>query len=265
MPFIKPTEADWKRTASRKLIVGGPNAGKTTSLRTLHTPAHIISCPGEMGANSLPRGEGFECYVWQSNPEEKQDSKSVLQAIRQLTIDILSGKMGECKTIVVDGCHKLAAYHLDSASNGTWFKGQDFNIERAFGKIDPYSKSYSTFDDYLKLVYESPVENVVFTCWDGTEPGQFGGVKVDGGRVYPGLHGQLAKKIMGMFSFVLYANKVYKMQGGKMLPAYEWQLKETKEVAGAAIKLPPELVAKLPDSVPQDFKKLDELLESLTK
>lgn len=263
MPFIKADENLWRWSASRKLIVGPPNSGKTTSLRTAKTPCFTISSPGEMGVNSLPRGEGFENFVWQASPEDKQDSKSVLNDVRQLAVDIITGKHGTCKTLVVDGVHKLGYYHLDAASNGTWFRGKDFEIERAFGKVDPYSKSYSTFEDFLKLVWFSPIENVIMTSWDGIEPGSFGGVKVDGGRVYPGMHGKLAKTIMGYFSFVLYAQKNFKPVQGRMTPVYEWQIKENKEVAGAAIKLDPALVAKLPDSIPQDFAALDERLDKL--
>jgi hypothetical protein len=264
--FIEPKESDWLRTMSRFLILGEPNSRKTSSLVTFPHDAEgdgkdgylmILSYPGEMGANSLPRGPGIKTFVWQASPEEKLSSSTVVAQVRQLTVDILSGKHGRCKTFVGDGLHKLAEYHLDAASSGEYFTSQDFTVGEKYGKRGPHEKAYAEFMQYLQLVYDSPVPFAGFTCWERSRPDTYAGAKVT--RTYPGLIGQLSEKALGMFSLVLYA---YVKQS--VIPTRPsvgmWQLKENKEIAGAGLKVPLEILKRLPNEIEQDWGKLYALL-----
>lgn len=242
--------------------MGGPNTGKTTSLLTCERPLHVISYPGELGVASLPQGEGIHTYIWETSPEEKIDSQYVVNQVEKLTWDIIGGKYGGVRTLAGDGIHKLAYYYLDAASGGTFFRGEDFELERKFGKVDPYSKCYNNFMRYLERVWQSPVPYFIATCWDGTEPDSYKGVEVKGGRIYPGVPGQLAKKMLGMFSVVLYTHVEESSVPTK--PAeYYWQTKADQKVAGASIKITPDLHAKLPHRIRQDFVALQALLSKI--
>lgn len=211
---------------------------------------HIVSYPGEKGTNSIPRAPGIRAHVFQKDPAAKQSSQFVVNEVRQRTVDILAGKYGKCHVFAGDGLHKLCEYYLDVASGGAYFKGQDFEPKL-------YTKCYAAFLDYLDLVMSSPVEYAVFTIWDGKEPDEYKGA--DRPRLYPELPGKLAKKIIGEFSVRLFA--YVKENPGPSKPAEaRWQLKQDAKVGGVGVKLPQDVMGRLPDDVEQDWQKLERVI-----
>ncbi len=257
-------EEDWKPSWRRVAIQGPPNTWKTSSAKTFadaSPPLALLSYPGEMGVNSVPRHEGILPYIWRDTAEDKLDSLGKFRAVEEFTAEVISGKYGKIGCFFGDGLHNLATLALDAASDGTFLKGKDFNIERAFGIVDPYTKSYNMMVKYINMVNESPVPLVVFTMWDGRESEGKDKNNRDVSRVYPELPGKLAKKVMGMFPLVLYS-KIVPMQPPKYLkPRGVWQIKADDQIAGAAVKVPIDIQNKLPQQVEQDWAALEALLQ----
>lgn len=266
-------EADWLPSMRRTLIQGPPNSWKTSSLRTWphskEQPMVILSCPGEQGHNSIPREDGVKALIWRRTPEEKLDSLGVFNEVKSTIIQTIASRP---HVLAIDGIHNLAAYALDAAGGGTLFKGEDFEIERAFGKLDPYTKSYQMMVELINTMTESPVPYVVVTAWDGREPD----VKAVTGqeynreksRVYPEFPGRLAKKVMGMFPLVLYSSVQDPPVPGEKdprAPVGWWQLKADNQVGGAAAKVPVHVQQRLPVRVKQDWQALEKLLGDLAQ
>jgi AAA domain-containing protein len=256
MGFIQPDAEEWKRSARRVLVYGPPDSGKTHSLATWPRPVHIVSYPGEKGVSSIPQAEGIKAYVWQMTPEERADSNAVINAVRKLTVDILSGKYGEVKTFAGDGLHKLCDYFLDTATAGHYLKGEDFELKL-------YNRCYAAFKDYLTLVLSSNVPYVVFTAWTGKEGDEYKGQKTEwyNGRMYPDLPGKLAKQVTGEFTVRLMA-KLEESLVPNRPPKATWVLRQDSQTGSVGIKLPPEHPqwGKLPQTIPQDWPTLEKLL-----
>lgn len=242
---------------SRVLVSGAPGTGKTRSAVTCHRPLHIISLPGEGGTNSIPQEEGIFPYVWVDDADSRASSKAVIDEIKALTIEIVSGARGECVTVFIDGLHKAYEYFLDTVTGGDFFKGNDF---------EPllYQRSHTKFLEYLKLVKESRVQYAFFTAWDAKDPDKPELKSKSPMHVYPDLPGKLSRRIMGEFSLVLSSHVVPALVRGQPARFY-WQLKPNSEVHGAAIKIDPAIYSKLPDEIPQDWVKLEEMLMGTKK
>ena len=252
MSFIVPGLTDWERTMSRVLLSGGPNTGKTRSSITCKRPVHLISLPGEGGTNSIPREDGIFPYVWVEDANSRASSKAVLDEIRQLTVEILSGKRGECATIFVDGIHKAYEYFLDTVTGGDYFKGNEFEALL-------YQRSHTKFMEYIKLVRESSAPYVFFTAWDAKDPDKPELKSKSPMHVYPDLPGKLSRRILGEFSIVIASHATPSPIPGKP-PRFFWQLKPSSEVHGASIKIDPAIAMYLPAEVEQDWQGLERLL-----
>lgn len=253
MPLKKLDPNEWKVGIRRTLVVGGPNTRKTSSLVTWPKPIHVIGFPGEKGMVSLPLTEGVHAYVYEHEAGQPAESPAkVLKDIRQTTIDILSGKYGECKTFAGDGIHKLYEVFLDDVSDGASSKGEEFEAKL-------YSQSHAGFLDYLKLVLQSTVPYAVFTVWDGTEILDPLGLNTKNKALYPDLPGKLAKRIMGEFPVVLYADVGISTAPGVPAPA-SWRLVPNALVRGCGAKIPAAIAKQLPPVVPQDWARLEPIL-----
>src|SRR5262245_35758968 len=174
MGFTEFSDNDWERNLNRVLLIGPPDSGKTRSARTWpHDDKNIlfhVSYPGEKGTNTLIREPGIKPFTYKMTPESKVSSRQVVNEVRQLTIDIISGKHGKCHVFFGDGLHKLCEFYLDVASEGAYFKGTEFEPKL-------YTRCYGMFLDYINLVMQSDVPYVVFTLWDGKEPDSYKGIE----------------------------------------------------------------------------------------
>jgi hypothetical protein len=252
LPFVKPDNNDWVRTMSRVLVSGDVNSGKTTSVRTCHRPVHVISLPGEGGTNSIPREDGIVPYVWTEDADSRASSKVVIDQVRALTVEILTGKRGECRTIFVDGLHRLYDHFLNQVTGGAYLAGREFEALL-------YSRSHVQFVDYLKLVKDSSVSSAFFTVWSAKDPDKPELRSQSPQHVYPDLPGRLARRVMGEFSLVIASHSMPSVVANQP-PRFYWQLKANNVVHGAMIKIAPEIAAHLPSEMEQDWQKLEKLL-----
>jgi hypothetical protein len=220
-------------------------------LGTWPRPIHILSYPGEKGTNAIPYGEGVTSYL----PDDLDPSKDhawgdVINQIKKTTFEVLCGKHGEIRTFAGDGLHKLYACFLAEATSGASWRGDQFEAKA-------YSRAHTMFGAYLDTVLRSPVDYVVFTCWDGVEKdNSLDKTKDAPQHKMPELPGKMAKLIMGEFSVVLYA----KLEGAGATAKALWQIQPQGDVHGAGVKCPLEIAKKLPLYCPQDWAVFEKLM-----
>ena len=260
MPYEIPPTEDLIVSCKRMLNMGPPSSFKTTSLMTWPGPIHIQSYPGERGDATIPRNRpGVTPHLWSESEAGKKPwlprptpSGTIVQLLEQRTFEILGGKYGEIRTFAGDGIHKYYSYVLDYVTAGAFFRGEEFEARL-------YARSHEHFRHYIQAVMNSPVEYVVFTCWDGKEADE-AGAKSGPSHIYPNLPGKMAKEIMGEFGVVVYSIVDWAArQPNKPAPAY-WQLLPEGKVWGAAVKAPYEVVMKLPVKIPQGLPVLEATL-----
>lgn len=249
--------------ANRVLINGAPNTGKTHSFRTWphskDSMLFILLYPGEGGGASVPQDEGIKTFTFEEEPGKKVSSAVSVREVKQLTIEILSGKYGPCGTFAGDGLHKFADLVLDDVTGGAYLLGEDF-------KPNLYKAAYNIFLNYIKMVNISPVPRVVMTSWEGREaerpkkPGEPSATNIPT-HIYPEMPGKLAKWIMGEFPIVVNSQTKQVFKGGKIVTQFAWQLQADDEVRGCGVKGPAEITSKLPKYCAQDWRVLEGLLE----
>lgn len=251
MPLKVMTKDLRQRIASRALNFGPPNSWKTTSLiKTATYPLQVISAPGETGWATMPADvPGLTSYVWEEPPSDPVTADSMRNEIEKLTFEIIAGKRGPCKTLAIEGFHKLYDVYLNVATAGSFGRGDDFEAQR-------YGRAHQMAMSFLRRVLSSQVDYVIVTTWNAREADTPGSKSM---HEYPDLPGRMAKLIVGMFSVVVYS-KVTPPIGPNAEPKGEWILKPDSEVWGSSIKMDPRLYANLPARVPQDWQALYKLL-----
>lgn len=251
------TEEDYRWSISRVLLSGEPNSGKTGCSETFGNEGkivHHLSYPGEGGFNSIPRVPWVKPYVWREDADARASSKAVLDEIRKVSVDIITGEYGPCHAFFGDGIHRFYEYFIDVASGGKFFKGQ---MQKEDWLVTGQART--AFKEYLKMMKSSPVPVVVFTSWSGYEPDKQGDVFSANKHVYPDLVGKMARDIMGEFSLILSTHSRPALIKGQP-PKFWWQLKADTEVHGAAMKVDPMVWSELPMEIDQDWETLESLL-----
>ncbi len=258
VPYLTKSESPIV-SAHRVLLMGPPNVFKTTSIiETWPKPLHIQVYPGERGDATIPRDrEDVKLYIWRdsTDPSTKASSADVVNQTETVTWEILAGKYGPVTSFSGDGIHKYYAAILNWVTGGASGKGEEFEPRL-------YARAHEHFTYYLQRVMASPVENVVFTCWDGKEADNPELKSQGPSHIFPDLPGKMAKRIMGEFSVVVYAIVDYAArQPNKPVPA-KWQLLPEGKVWGAAVKAPTAVVMNLPVYIPQSYQALKQALEA---
>ncbi len=251
MPF-KPLDKDaWVKSLSRTLVSGPPNVRKTTSLLTWPRPIHILVYPNEGGASSIPADlDDVFAWTFEEDDIEKSNPGMVVKAVETMTMEILTGKHGKVATFAGDGIHKFYDFYKENEYNQLVASNPTTPEDKLIGRA--YGNAHNQFLHYVGLVKRSSVENVVFTIWDGKEKDNEDDKSQKAPtHIYPDLPGQLAKRIMGEFSVVLYASLSPDGHGSP-----KWQIQPTGKVWGAAVKVPPEIAKNLPKEFEQDWSKL---------
>lgn len=253
MPMKRMTVESRARMANRALCYGPPGSRKTTAIiKTAHYPLQVVSFPGEMGWGTIPmRVPGLEHSFWEEAPSDPVTADSMRKEVEDTVFQIIAGKHGPCKTLALEGFHKLYDVYLNVATSGSFGRGDDFEAQR-------YGRAHQMAASFLRKVLSSPVEYVIVTSWNAKEadnPGSPGGSSHE----WPDLPGKMAKLVIGMFSLVIFS-KLSPVLGQPNELREEWLLKPDNEVWGASVKMDPRLVAKLPNRVPQNWKKLYELI-----
>lgn len=253
MPF-KPLSVEQQQKASRRvLIIGPPNSRKTTSLGTFPRPTHIMAYPGEKGSSSIPNEPGISAYVWEQ--DDNLAPTRVWKEVQEETKKIISGAHGPITTFAGDGLHKLYGYIYETSLKELVDAFPNSDQEKLAGRA--YGRAHKQFLDYLTMVNQSSIQNVVFTCWSGAEKDNPDDNKSKS-HIWPDLPGQLARWILGEFSVVVFAEVGLPNAAG-VSEAY-WQLRPAGAVWGVGVKGQVSVVSKLPARVPQDWSKLEPLL-----
>lgn len=250
MPLVTATADNWKRLRSRVLIAGEPNTRKTSSLLSWPRPLHVLISPGEKGAASIQPDpdNGVHVYVWEEESGKKTPSAMVVKEVKDMTTKILAGQFGPVSTFALDGLHKFYEFVMDSATDGDYLLGNDFDPKL-------YGPAGREIAQYMTTVMTSKVNNVVFTIWVAPEKDK----QLDTGpkpsmHIYPDLPGKAAKRLLGEFTAVVYTKLVPSKPGSP--PDGVFQIKPDNEVWGVGLKCPTHIAAKLPTTIPQTYEAL---------
>lgn len=242
----------------RVLVFGPPNSFKTTSLLTWPRPLHVVNSPGEKGFDTLANPpDDVHPYRWIS--EKNEDALAQFQAVEKLVFEVLSGAHGPVATFGFEGLHKLYAVILDVVTGGAFGAGEEFDAKL-------YARAHELFSHFITRAQAAPTPFQVYTAWDGREADSPELAKTmrsaAPAHTYPELPGKMAKRIMGEFSYVLYAESNFeKMTETGVQAKGTWQLLPHGKVWGAAIKAPVSVVQRLPLTIPQSFPLLKLVLE----
>lgn len=261
MGYTTPTTSNKLASIHRMLAQGPPNSGKTgTFCQTWPEPAHILVAPGERGDATVPRGKpGLTPYIWEESPIEKMASSVVVAEVEALTFKILGSP--DVRSFCFDGLHKYYGYVLDWISGGSLFKGENIgNPEDPYLSARIYNRTREHVRYFVQRINASPIENILFTCWDGREPDKasqgFKGTQ----HIYPNLPGAAAKEIMGEFGLVVYTTIEWGQRQPKGLAPSSFQLLPEGEVWGCCVKAPIEVIKHLPVRCAQSYPVLDKVL-----
>lgn len=242
----------WLRRFRRALLIGPPNSWKTTSLRTWPKPIAYLAYPGEQGVSSMPLEDGIMSFVPEMDPVEKLSAGAQLREVDQLTADILSGKHGQFQTFAGDGIHKL--YDVIYAHA---FADLGSDEEKVGGRA--YGVAHKEFRKRLRTLGESPMPYVVMTAWSTMERDDPESKVNRSKHVWPHLPGTMGQDVVGEFGCVLYSKPGKEVAPGKFARG-QWQTRPHGDVWGVGIKLPPELAAKVPTLVDQNWAELEKLV-----
>lgn len=267
--MFKQLDSDLAAKMKRRvLIIGGPNSLKTTSVvETFPRPLHIMCFPGEKGSAVIPTNHPeIKGYIWEEDEPGKATLAQQIAGIETTTVEIILGKHGPCETFAGDGLHKLASIYwnrefqaLKSANEKQLADGKITESElqlRAYGNEN--FGATKAIMNYITKVCQSNCPTVVFTCWEGieTEDKELSGNT--NRHIFADLPGKLARKVVGEFGVVLYAETGLPGPDGKM--SGTWQIKKAGKVWGVGVKVEKEIAFTLPTRVPMDWARLYPLL-----
>jgi len=234
----------------RLMIVGPPNAAKTTCALTFDHPLLVESMPGEKGTDILPPADNRVIRLWEPiKPDDPVDWFKVMKEMEQEQVDVLSGKLGKFQTVFLDGIHKGFQVFLEAAMESS--KGQSGEPN---GLIY-WNKAAQDFSRYFNRWWYSSIPYFAATVWseiEKTDPLAEDTLKNRAARsIWPSFAGKTQRNILGEINTV-YAD----VEAGKAT----WQLKADERIKGIGIKLPLEEAQKLPYKIPADWQVLKKLL-----
>ena len=283
--FVKPTGR------KRMLITGETGAGKTRSIRTFPGPKIVLVCPGELGQDTLLKSDGTpidedtKVIVWENDPEKPITSTAVIDAVRKQLFAIVKGTEGPIHTFCLDGVHKLYEYMIDAKSGGEYFSGSGWKTESKADSavVDPRiaAQAEHLLADTLSIVSLSRIPIVVATMWDKDAGTHTPKINPDGSKEkwqdipkykMPGLYSAASKKILGMFSYCVYAwgreRRVEETMatGQKKWVTkrlYEWQTMPDAEIGACQIKIDDKIITTIPKLIPADWRELAKYVEGV--
>lgn len=265
MPLVQiphNEDAEWQALRNRILLVGPPNTGKTASLETFVGPEEriaYIQLPGEQGAGTFPAkkfGDRAVVFVDKTDDPTKVDWVREVSGLKQLSIDIITGKYGKIDVVALDGLHKGWDIFLAKATGGASAKTLDFDAKLYVDAGKEFVVSWLHM--FFRAVTAGKIKRVVATIWDGREKDDPDDKsKTAASHLFPELPGKLAKGIVGEFGVVLGAG-VQGVGGGAK---FQWQTRPFGKVGGVGIKVPKDIAAKIETFIPQDWALLAPKLE----
>jgi len=249
-------EKIWEAQRNRVLIVGAPNTGKTASLETFVYDGERIAyvqLPGEQGAGTFPFHKfGDRCVAFMDRRPDptKTDWIAELKSMKQLMVDVITGKYGKIDVLALDGLHKGHEVFLAKVTSGESARTLDFDAKLY---EDARKEMLAWLHMGFRAVTEGKLKRVVCTIWEGREKDDPDDKsKNAASHLFPELPGKMAKGIVGEFGVVLGA----KTQGTGAGCKYLWQTRPYGKIGGVGIKAPKEVMAKIETDVLQDWKKL---------
>lgn len=247
------------RRRKRLCIVGPPNSRKTSSIKTAYGPVAVISCPGENGAAAIPvatvTGEPVKAWIWDEPDLTNPATAAATWAeLRRVTAEIIAGKHGEFRTLVLDGAHKIYQ------TLGKIAKQEFVTKSGMYDGRQGWPWQHDEFFTYLQSTIVSPIEYMWITCWDQLEKDDpFAKDSSDAPaprHIQPDLPGKACNLVKGEMSLV-YASQT----GAGKTAEYFWLTQPLGMIWASGLKLPEPVATKIPLRVPQDWRALEAMFQ----
>ena len=252
MPFTT-LEGPTSRITARTLLVGAPNAQKSTSMLTWPAPRKIISMPGEKGHEVFRDAADTQTFIWQLDDPSQVAAAQVVREIEQLAYEIIAGKHGEVVTLGLDGLHKMFGWYYKKARLDVEGWSSARNMEEDKKNLIAYNPAYDAFQLFLTRVLHSKVPYIVASVWEGRTKDEPENMKSQS-HIFPDLPGQMARWIVGEFTCTLYSEVTLPDPKGNIRG--QWTTRPLGKIWGVGIKAKPEIAKKLPATLPNNFKAL---------
>ena len=266
MPYtvLGPSTSSDRPVASRVGLFGPVGTLKTTSIvETWPRKGHggetlvILSCPGEKGWETIPRGEkDLIPLIWEVEDLDKVSPHKVIKEVESAIAQAVSGAYGPITTFALDGCHKLYPWYFERAladKIASPPKDWDGDEDKLAGPA--YGQAHKDFGLMLAKLSAAKVPHLVCTFWDSEERDD----PKDRRRtapthLFPDLPGKMAKNVVGEFGAMLYCETTLPDPRGRSRGA--WLTRREGRVWGASVKVPPAIGQTIPVRIPQHFEVL---------
>jgi hypothetical protein len=222
-----------------------------------------VSLPGEKGWETVPLKDttpeitpagGIYQLLWEEADVERTSPHALLKLIDQGVKDAVAAALKNWKdsrrwTLVLEGLHKLYGWHykarfLDLQAGSGYQKDPD--DDKISGRA--YAMAHDSYQGWLHEIMSLPIPYVLGTIWEGKtkdDPGNT--AKNAPTHIFPDLPGEMAKRIVGEFTIVLYSEVSMPDPRGRQRG--KWTVKPQGKIWGVGVHLPPEIAAKVPATI----------------
>lgn len=270
MALTARTVANALPPASRTLISGAPLTLKTTSSLTwpggpdsdIRGPGvgmiHV-SLPGEKGWETVPLKQtvpevtsegGLYQLLWEEEDVTKTSPHAIIREV-ETGIATAVGKAlvawkGHPWTLVLEGLHKMYGWHYHARYadlEGTDAFQKNPDPDKISGRA--YGLAHDSYQGWVHKVCSWPIPYILGTIWEGkTKDDPSNLDKRAPTHIFPDLPGEMAKRIVGEFTVVLYSEVSLPDPRGRQRG--KWTVKPTGKIWGVGVHLPREIATTIP-------------------
>lgn len=223
-----------------------------------------VSLPGEKGWETVPLADTIDAItpehhgilqlLWEEVDVEKTSPHAVLRLIDSGVKDSVAQAMSAWKgkrwTLVLEGLHKLYGWHYKARfldlQGSKAYQESGGDDEKISGRA--YGAAHDSYQGWLHEIMSLPIPYVLGTIWEGkTKDDPDNIAKRAPSHIFPDLPGEMAKRIVGEFTIVLYAEVGLPNPRGQIRG--KWTVKPQGKIWGVGVHLPPEIAKKVPPTI----------------
>jgi hypothetical protein len=246
------------------------------------------SLPGEKGWETVPLKDtiasitpalhGIHQLLWEEEDVEKTSPHAVLKQVDKGIKDAVAQAMvawkGSRWTLVLEGLHKLYGWHYKARMidlQGTKSYAESGGDDEKIGGR-AYGLAHDSYQGWLHEIMSLPIPYVLGTIWEGKTRDDLSDTsKKAPSHIFPDLPGEMAKRIVGEFTIVLYSEVSLPDPRGRQRG--KWTVKPQGKIWGVGVHLPPEIAMKVPATIEppvgewraNEFRDLEPWLSELKK
>lgn len=253
---------------SRTLISGAPLTFKTAS--SLSWPGGPewegpdrgmihVSLPGEKGWETVPLQStistitpegGLLQLLWEEDDVTKTSPHAIIRAVESRIATAVGEALkvwaGRKWTLVLEGMHKMYGWHYharfsDLQESASYKKDPD--DDKISGRA--YGMAHDSYQGWIHQIASWPIPYILGTIWEGkTKDDPSNTSKGAPTHIFPDLPGEMAKRIVGEFSIVMYSEVSLPDPRGRQRG--KWTIKPQGKIWGVGVHLPKDIAASVP-------------------